>query len=241
MAWFLRWLVISEPNLRPFFVCFFVDLRLPIDFWFGLAGAGGFSSPPQIALSWLGFFSSPPGLVWGLQPTSDCPWPSKIFSDCSGATARPTPGETANRLSEDSALQDSRADWEKSATQCTDLALVPKKGKRRLFEPGGFGFPFFSTIVLSKKKRPVSLGFRRFSGKTDPWKEWTWKVPLENQVWFPFTYRPGGPNSQRASLKLSRLCFVGAHGTRAPGSRTAGDGSISLGKHLSVSECFVSG
>ena len=26
---------------------------------------------------------------------------------------------------------------------------------------------------------PFSLKFRRFSRKKDPWKEWTWKVPLE--------------------------------------------------------------
>ena len=31
--------------------------------------------------------------------------------------------------------------------------------------------PFFSTIGLSKKQL-FSLGFRRFSGKKHPWKEW---------------------------------------------------------------------
>ena len=35
----------------------------------------------------------------------------------------------------------------------------------------GFDFPFLSSIVLSKN-RPFCLGFRRFSGKKDPWKEW---------------------------------------------------------------------
>ena len=35
----------------------------------------------------------------------------------------------------------------------------------------GLDSPFCSIIVLSKK-RPFSLGFRRFSRKKDPWKEW---------------------------------------------------------------------
>ena len=30
-----------------------------------------------------------------------------------------------------------------------------------------------------QKPDPFSLGFRRFSRRKDPWKEWNWKVPLE--------------------------------------------------------------
>ena len=34
---------------------------------------------------------------------------------------------------------------------------------------------------------PFSLGFCRFSGKKDPWKEWKWKVPVEmsRMLWPP--------------------------------------------------------
>ena len=42
----------------------------------------------------------------------------------------------------------------------------------------GVDSPVFSPIVPSKN-RPFSLGLWRFSIKKDPWKEWTWKVPLE--------------------------------------------------------------
>ena len=36
----------------------------------------------------------------------------------------------------------------------------------------GVDSPFFSTNVLFKD-RPISLGFWRFSGKKDSWKEWS--------------------------------------------------------------------
>ena len=49
--------------------------------------------------------------------------------------------------------------------------------------------PFFSTIVLSKTGS-VSLGFRRFSRKKDPWKEWKWKVPLEHCLTQDFRQQP---------------------------------------------------
>ena len=45
-----------------------------------------------------------------------------------------------------------------------------KKKQPTVFE-GLIPIPFVSTIVLSKN-RPFSLGFRRFSRKKDPWKEW---------------------------------------------------------------------
>ena len=44
----------------------------------------------------------------------------------------------------------------------------------------GVDSPFCSTIVLFKNQL-FPLGFCWFSEKKDPWKEWTWKCPLD--VW----------------------------------------------------------
>ena len=54
--------------------------------------------------------------------------------------------------------------------------------------------PFWGLIPHSfqpsffAKNGSVFFGFRRFSRKKDPWKEWKWKVPLE-PLFYPLDWR----------------------------------------------------
>ena len=57
---------------------------------------------------------------------------------------------------------------------------------------------FFSTIILL-----FPLGFWWFSGKKDPWKEWKWKLPLENKPCCGRRYmrnHQSKPNSERLTM-----------------------------------------
>ena len=69
-----------------------------------------------------------------------------------------------------------------SGSGCLSLGDFPHLGgKAKEGMSLGDDSPFFSTIVLFNNQ-PFSLGFRRFSGKKDPRKEWKWKLPGPPQV-----------------------------------------------------------
>ena len=69
----------------------------------------------------------------------------------------------------------------------------------------GVDSAFFSIIVLVKHRSPFSLGFWRLSEKKDPWKEWKWKVPLEE--WLESLLSAGCP------IPVNPCRFHGTHGS----------------------------
>ena len=90
--------------------------------------------------------------------------------------ARPPPAAPGEKIS---GLQGLIPCWE-GAQHIFQMTQSHPKVRRKLIE--GL-IPPFSTILLFKNRirfpPPFSLGFRRFSRKKDPWKEWKRKVPLE--------------------------------------------------------------
>ena len=60
--------------------------------------------------------------------------------------------------------------------------------------------------------RPFNLGFRRFSRKKDPWKEWKWKVPLEPPRIRWFSY----PQKAR-NLRICLFLVKHSHETKRKG------------------------
>ena len=74
----------------------------------------------------------------------------------------------------------------------------------------GVDYPFFHSSLISETSR-FCLSFRMVSRKKDPWKEWTWKVPLEILVDFDPTHMhrcEGAIWSQRSATKISHRASI---------------------------------